>query len=431
MANRGSFAGADAGDGRLSVAFGTGVENRAHLTRVGVRAADNVDIDKDGVITRRQGYTLATTLADAQSLWSHPLISWGLVAAGSTLYRVALDGSVAAVAEGLKGGLVSYAMVGQRVRWSDGVATGQLDLAGLPSTLGVETPTSSFLVQASNVGGMDAARYGVTVSYANGAREEGGAPDTVYVDVPAGGGIQLSALPAPVSADVAELRVYVTPPNGVELFYAASAAPGTSTLLVGAGQRGRQLTTQFMQTYPAATHLLAKAGRLLGASGRALVWSAPMYYGLHDPIRHRMPLPAQITMLAAPDSTEFVVYVGTVDKTYVLQGESIDACSLAVATTAGVIPGSMAMVPAEALKLERILAPVPVWVGTDGVPYAGTVFGAMPLSDRFAYPIYDQAAAAFVQGNGMNRFIVTGQGGRPSALAVSDRAEATVIEAGP
>jgi hypothetical protein len=207
--------------------------------------------------------------------------------------------------------------------------------------------------------------------------------------------------------------------------------PGVAQFLVGAGTRTRVLTTQFCEPFPAATHLLGKAGRILGALGRRVVWTQSMYYGLWVPTGNSLTLPDEITMIAAPDSPQFMVYVATRKKVYVLQGDSIDSYSVTVACAAGVIPGSMVMAPAEVLHLQGVLAPVPLWAGTDGVPYAGTLQGVIPLTDKFVYPVFDQAASAFVQTGGMSRYIVGGRGGRTSGLAMSDAASIEVIQAGP
>ncbi|CAM5594208.1 PKD domain-containing protein [Rhodanobacter lindaniclasticus] len=170
---------------------------------------------------------------------------------------------------------------------------------------------------------------------------------------------------------------------------------------------------------------LAGARPAEGAVGRL----APR--GLTRPSQMSLRLPDTITMLAAPDVDGILLYVGTRKKTYVLRGPSIDTCTLKSASATGVVPGSMTMIPAEALALDGVLVPTPVWVGTDGVPYAGTEAGVVPLSAHFAYPTYDRAAAIHVERGGLSRYIVAGQGGRTSALAMSDYAEGEVIDAGP
>lgn len=434
MADPLNLSGRGSPDGRVHLAFARGVDNRSHATRLDdgyVRHADDVDIDERGVGARRDGYALWTPLAGAHSLWTHPLLTFALVADAAALYRLGDDGALTTLAMGLNGGPLSYAVIGRFAYWSNGVQTGRVDLLGDASGWGVETPLPSFGVTAVATGGLYAGRYGVTLTFANASREEGGAPETVYVDVAEGGGIQISGVPVSGDALASEARIYVTAANSVELFHAATVAPGTAQVLVGAGQRGKLLATQFCEQFPAARHLLGKAGRLFGAVGRRLVWSQALYHGLWRPTQNSMPFPDEITMICAPDSPQFVLYVGTRKRVYVLQGESIDTATLSVACGAGAQPGSMAMLPAEALHLDGVLTPVPLWAGTDGVPYAGLLSGVVPLTDKFVYPVYDQAAAGFVQQGGHSRYLVGGRGGKTSGLAMGDSVSAEVIQAGP
>lgn len=416
------------------LSFARGVDNRNHVTALAdghVRAADNVDIDARGVGRTREGYTRVTALAGAHSLWTDELLTFALVADATTLYRLDTDGTLTSLLTGLNGGALSYAVVAGKVRWSNGVQTGQVALDGEVQPLGVSTPLPSYGAQAVANGGLAAGRYGVTMTFADARREEGGAPETVYVDVPEGGGITVLDVPTDPDGRATEARIYATGANGVDLQYVASAAPGAASVLIGAHAPGRLLTTQFCEPFPAATCLLARDGRLMGALDRDLVWSLPLYYGLTRPSQMSLRLPDTIVMLAAPDVDGFLLYVGTRRKTYVLRGDSIETCTLKAANAAGVVPGSMTMIPAEALALDGVLVPTPVWVGTDGMPYAGTEGGVIPLSTHFAYPVYDRAAAIHVERGGLSRYIVAGQGGRASALAMSDYAEAEVIDAGP
>lgn len=414
--------------------FGQGVNNRndaRYLEPGYVVGADNVDIDSNGVGKSRDGYALWLTLPGTHSLYRHALMSFALFGDATSLYRLEASGAVTTLATGLIGGDLSYAVIAQRARWSNGVQTGQVDLNGQPAPLGVETPLPSFVVSAVSNGGLFAGRYGVTMTFANAKREEGGAPDTVYVDVAEGGGIQISGVPADDAGVATEARIYVTTANSADLMYAMSVAPGASVALVTAGVRTRMLATQFCEPFPAAAHLLNKAGRLLGAVGRRLVYSPALYPGLNRPTMDSMVVPDEITMLAAPDSQGFLVYVGTKTRTYVLQGDSIDSCALTEACAAGVIPGSMVMVPAEILRMDGVLVPIPLWAGTDGVPYAGTPQGVVPLTDKFCYPIYQQAAAGYVERDGMARYIVSGRGGKQAGLGMGDRLSYEVIQAGP
>lgn len=418
----------------IPLSFAGGVDNRAHATRLAdgfVREANNVEIDAQGIGRTREGYALWLDLPGAHSLWTDDLLTFALVADATTLYRVDDDATCTALVTGLNGSRLSYAVIAGRVRWSNGVQTGQVALDGTAMPLGVETPLPSFGVTAAAAGGLFAGTYGVAMTFTNAAREEGGAAETVYVDVPEGGGIQITDVPTDAAGVATEARMYATSANGTDLLYAGSAAPGAASFLIGAASRGRMLTTQFCEPFPPATCLLARNGRLMGALDRDLVWSLPLYYGLYRPSQHSLRLPDTILMLAAPDADGFLLYIGTAKKTYVLRGDSLDNCTLKLANGAGVVQGSMCMVPPTALGMQGVDVPCPVWTGTDGVPYVGTSAGVVPLTNHFAYPVYDHAAAVHVEQGGLSRYIVAGRGGRNAGLAMGDFTSVEVIEAGP
>jgi hypothetical protein len=252
----------------------------------------------------------------------------------------------------------------------------------------------------------------------------------VFVDVPEGGGIIVGNVPLAFASDIQEARIYITNANGREMFYASSTVPGTSQFLVGAAALGKLLTTQFSEPFPAATNLLAKAGRLIGSVGRKLVWSHALYPGLWCSTDNFYTFPDDITMIAAPESPRFLLYVSTSKKVYALQGGEIYSTTMSVVNAQGAIPGSMTMVPHEVLEHDDIRTPCPLWAGRDGVPYAGTEDGVIMLNEQFAYPIYEKAAATFMQNNGQNRYIVSGRGGSPSGLMAIDTVVATVYDCG-
>lgn len=411
-----------------------GVANRIAPTKLGrgfVVGADNVDFSDSGTTSRRQGFTQLAALAGAHSLWTSKDMPFGLVSAGGALYSVRADGTLNSLVTGLGDGAIAYASTPLGVYWSNGAQCGRVATDESAYPWGVEL-VSSFGLLATAVGGLDAGRYGVALSFANTSMEEGGATATQFVDVAAGGGIQVIDIPAPQNVDTSEVRVYVTTANGTELQFAGSLAAGSSNYVIGAGRRGRQLgRTQFCAPFPSVMFPLLKAGRLLGAQGSYLLWTEPMYYGLYNPAKNFIRLHGEpITMVCAPESEEFVVYLGTDTHTYMLRGESIDTARISVASHVGVIPGSMAYLQPDVLGNEYISQPVPAWVDKRGVPMYGSLFGAQPLSDKFVYPLFESAAAFFTQTNGMSRYLVSGRGGATPGLAVSDRVVAKVNNMG-
>lgn len=426
---------------RLS--FVKGVDNRSRETKVGNKAArwaDNVDIDEDGVVATREGYALFASLLNAHSLWTHEPFApmYAFVADSSKLYRLDSDGALTALVTGLTGGDIYYVAIGNRCFWSNGYNSGIIKLSNwvLPLGLqmlpwGVETPVfSQYTVTAVSTGGLDAGKYGVTVTYSNAQGEESGAPEPVWIDVAQGGGIQITPVPSPIETGPTEANFYRTGCNSPDFLLAQTVAPGTASVILGAQLLGKQLVTMKRQPFPAAKFLCAKQGRIFGAVDRMLVWTDAMYYGVYHPSNNYIAFPDPITMIAAPEGDAFTLYVGTTRNVFMLVGTSITECRQVKTSFQGVIPGSMAMIPPEVSKLEGVVKPVPFWIGGDGVPWVGTEGGISQLSDIFAYPVYAKANAGFIASNGYNRYIVSGQGARPSDLAVTDTAVATVYNNG-
>lgn len=419
------------------LAFAKGVANRMPETKVPsgyVRAADNVDYSSAGTVTRRDGYALFAALPGAHSLWSRPELDYALVADATQLYKLQPNGELTAVATGLSGAEVHYAATPVGVYWSNSEVCGRVRPNGTAAPWGVAVPAASFTLTAvEGRGGLDAGTYGVTLTFVDEYGEESGAPSTAWVDVAAGGGIRLGSVPSPVNAGAAvEARVYVTGANSSGLFFAAAIAPGTSSYTLGAGWRGRELKTQFCTPLPPLRYPALKSGRLFGLLGTRLVWSEPLYYGLTRATQDFIVASREPpTMLALPDGPRFVAYIGTGTTTYLLEGESIDDAHLSIAAHQGVQSGSMAVVAPDALDIEGLNTPVPVWVDNVGVPIAGTPSaGLVPLHKNFVYPVYDKAAALFARVEGEDRYLVSGRGGRVSGLVASDRVVAKVYNNG-
>ena len=418
----------DSNEELITLNLGLGVANRTAETKVPdgfARRAQDVDISNDGVISRREGFEMFVELEGANSFWSDTQVPFALVAAADTLYNMDTSGALTALVDTLTGADVHYCMTPLGVYWSDGQVSGGVDVLGSVSPWGVETPSN---VLASITGGsLSPGTYGVTATFVNG--QEGGAPALRFVTLNATGGIAVTVGLA-MDAAIDEARVYITTPNGQEPQYAGSCAPGGS-LTISAAPRGRPLRTQYLSPLPALRYPALSKGRMFGAVDRWLVWSEPMYYGLWNPTKNFISLRGQvITMLALSDEAGFCAYIGTDRYTYRFAGDSLETASLTILSHVGVMPGSMARVAPDAVKLDGVSVWVPVWIDARGVPFAGVGGGMQQLHDKFAYPQLGQVAAVFDQRGGDSRYLVSGRGSAPSVLAFKDTLTATVIDAG-
>lgn len=391
------------------------------------RVAKDVDISTDGVVSKRDGFTQFIALSGARSIWNDPQLSFALVAAGATLYRMDSTGALTALATNLTGADVHYCMTPLGAYWSDGQEHGCVDVLGGVHSWGVETP--SLVTASATTGSLAAGTYDVSATFVDAQGQEGGAPPSQSVTLAAAGGISV-AVGAAVDPSVTEARVYITTPNGQELQYAGSCAPGGS-LVVGTTPRGRPLRTQFCYPLPPMRYPQLSKGRLFGAVDRFLIWSEPLYYGIYNPTKNFTSLRGQtITMLAIADDPGFCAYIGTDRYTYKFAGDSLETAALSILAHCGVVPGSMARVAPDAVKIEGVQTWVPAWVDARGVPWAGVAGGVVQLHDKFAYPQFDHVAAIFDQRDGDSRYIVSGRTGAPSVLAFQDTFTAQVVDAG-
>lgn len=419
------------------LSFGRGIANRVDETAVpmpdtregtpgAARVAVNTDLPSEDRPRRRQGWSTVLLEAGTHSLWSCDALDFGLYAAGGSLKTWIPGQTGVAIATLTSTAAVHYVYASQRVWWSNGRDSGCVRLDGTAEAWGVPTP-EGWTAAPSAVGGLTGGRYQITLAYRSARGEEGGAAVPVFVQVPEGGGITLGGLQAP--SGVQQIRVYVSAGRSEELRHAQDLAVGGSGALIGAHQPRRSLDTQLMlRPMPPCTHLVATRGRIFGAQGRFTFWTEALRPGLYNPRGNVWPWPRPVTMMAAPVTEGFALFVATASKTYLLRGtEPQDAAFDVVGR--GAQPGTLAMVPGDALGFESA-APVPVWIDGDGQFVAGTPGGVTVLNKLAVAPTLRDAAAAFIDTPGLRRYMAGGRKGRDARLSMGDRVTATVVHHG-
>lgn len=302
--------------------FSAGVNNRLEPTQLAVARENgggaflysgvNVNINARGRLKRRDGYTLRLAAHQAHSLWGDGLDGYAVV-----------DGELTYLQSGA-GGLVGLPLVADLpplpvsfarapdgwVYWSNGVSIGRLKG---PVARSLITPRPALVPQvAAAAGGLPPGRYQVAFT-ADGP--DGESPSTVpqVVDLPAGGGIDITGAPAGV-------RTYVTGPNGAVFNEVPTAA------ILSLTNTGAPCRTLLMGELPAGNLLAVHGGCLLSASGPHLFVSEPYYYGLHHPTRGYLSFPAPITVVQPCEDGVFLC----ADRTYWLADPILDTTASTV-----------------------------------------------------------------------------------------------------
>lgn len=393
-----------------------------------LREADNVDLDASGTPRRRRGAAMFHQGALCHSLWADPNCPFGLFVDNGELHSLDLAGDAEPLGFAVGPSPLSYALIGERVYFSNRAVSGMIDAALQVRAWACEQPAGQPGVAAVPGYGLPAGQYQVAVTFVDALGRESGTTRAVALELPADHGIALTEIPQPQSA--AAVLVYVTDSNDQVLRLHSTLAPGTTTLTISAAATGRVLSTQFLVPMPAGQAVRLFNGRQVVADGRYLRWSPPMRYGLTDPAQHVIPFNARIDLIepAGGGGQSTGLYVAAGSRTYWLAGADPAAWEPRIRRSSGAVPGSACRAPGPALGFEDA-EDVAVWLGRDGQFCVAGHGGAIqtPLQGRAAVDDAERAALLFRADDGIQQVVGALQGSRPQGLQVRDRAIAHVI----
>lgn len=278
------------------------------MSPTAVRRAINVTFDREGNARRRPGKQLLLADSTVHSLWTSEALGMSFCGHGDQLARVEMTGDNVTLTSMLQlnsAEPLSFDDLKDGIVFSNRSTLGTLDRGLAAKLLGIDPPHDLTAVPAG-IGGLYGGRYGVSLVYSR-DQEESGASYAVFIDVPDGGGIQLSKILNP-PAGVDRIRLYRTEANGSQLFYAMDIPIGMTDFLVGNSTLGRACATENLSRMPSGSIVRAWRGRLLVARGRTLWVSEPMQYGAVNLMRGFFTESALITMVEAVNEG---IYVGT------------------------------------------------------------------------------------------------------------------------
>jgi hypothetical protein len=379
-----------------------------------LRDALNIDIDNTGRLRRRRGYAPIFSGDATHSLFAAK--NHFLFVDDDTLYY-GLPPNHSALLSGLPTLTpMGYAEVNGEVRMSNGIITKRLTAAGVLTPWGVDTPPGAPAIAAIGFGGLDAGRYQVAVVFVAPDGEESGASIVVDVTVAIGGGIQLTSIPQPTDGYTSAIRVYVTKVNGERFYHLVDLSVGTTTLNIGASSAlGRELTTLFLQPFPACPLLEYYNGRMYGAIGPYVFYSEPLRYGLFRPAMNFILYSADVTVLKAVEDGMYVC----ADQTYWHGGAGAKQFSQRTLLPYGAVPGT-------GVKHEngRQVA----WFSEKGYVVGGNG-GELRLAQdtNVAVSKYEHGAVLYREDRGVRQLASALRGATQSQFVASDYAEAELV----
>ena len=310
-----------------------------------LRLAYNVDIRGSGKLRRRQGFTLKLAGADCHSLWPAPGGTGVYFVDGNTLYFAQQTAASAWTKTAVRtnvtpGALLTYADMAGQLAYSDGTYVGLLS-GSTDTPLNLPNVASVGVMSAGTGGGLLTGLYQASWCYVGPTGQLGPATLSQQVSVPASGTITLTGLPAAFPSGVAALNIYLTPPDGDQLFLAIQLpAPTTTYTFTAPPQQGHLCQTTLLQPLPGGSILRYLNGRTMSASGTLITYSEP-YSTLYSPMRGYIPLPDPVTLM---EPCHRGWYLGTRSQIWWLPADFTTA-ELESKQTFGAIPGTGAQLP--------------------------------------------------------------------------------------
>lgn len=364
-------------------------------------AAVNVDVNDNGRIIRRVGQTSFNAGA-ADSLYAHGSVA--VFRRSNALYRLLPSGGSALLVSGVNQP-VAYCGVGGRIYWSDGLVSGVI-VSGEPESWGIRPPLTQAAHAALASGNLPLGRYMYAVTFLRDGEESGTGAAAETAEI--AGGLSFSALPVPT--DATHKALYLTRPNGRELYRAMvlPAATTTATYLGDTTALGQRLETQWKQNPPPSACIAEHNGSLLLGVGNHVLFTDAYRHDLVDPVRKSYRFDACVRLIAPVQGG---VYVGTDNAVEFLAGDDIASVTRDVKATYGAVPGTLNYVDGSFLGTVQLSGRTALFATQEGVCAGGQGGAFVNLSfDRYTYPVAGSGAGIVYMQDGRDRLIAAMRG---------------------
>ena len=365
-----------------------------------LRKAENLDVTDSLRLRRRPGYTKVQA-GRYHSLWSCDVGAF--IVSGDTLYEVDDEGATTAIRSGLtQNAPMAYEVVNNMVFYSNGKEIGKI-VEGVHFDWGVEQPDAAFTL--TSVGGaLRPGFYQVRLTYKNVYREESAASDPLTIDTSIQGGIKVSNIPQPASAEVETVCVYITHSDD-SVFYLAREIPvGVNSTTVSGGTFGNELKTEFLSPPPPCSMIRYYNGQLYMVDGPVIWYTDPLAYGLVRKSKNFFMYPSDVTIMEVVDDGFFVV----ADRTYFLKGKAASDMTQDRALKATGVRGTGMVFDMQDFGDGESAGDVAVWMSNRGV-VAGLPDGSVQLltERKVTFPVADQGAMALIKRDGLAQLVST------------------------
>lgn len=288
--------------------FPKGINNVApdtDLPEGSLVSAVNVDIDKEGNVISRKGYTKVYSGNNIHSLYKSYFVE------GTELKEFNGISSSTLVFELRPNRFLAWEEVNGAYIYSDGLTVNMLN----HGQLGVSTPSNNPTL-SETTGLLDKGIYQVAICHIDrNTGEVSGANIASTITVSDSGGILLTDIP--ISPEGYDIIIFVSTQNGEGVYQNGTVLNGVTTYTVINSRKSTNiLSTQFMSPMLGGHIIRHYNARLYIANDNVLYFSEPFRYGLMKTAKNFFQFNSKITVLQVVEDGIYVI----ADKTYFLQG---------------------------------------------------------------------------------------------------------------
>lgn len=399
------------------------VSPETDLPEGALREALNVDIDKEGNVSLRDGYELVYSGSDIHSLYKNYFIESGV------LKYLESDNSATIISSSFSNNNVAYCDLNGKIVCTDGSNNWLLNNK-LLARLGVKSPLSTPTL-STITGSLPAGQYQIAIQFFDSNTGEfSGSSEITSISVDGSQSIQLNDIPQPDDIGCF-IMIYASVNNGSELYHIATVPHGTTNHTIHSiSSNNPELWTQNLSPLPAGHAIAYCKGRLYIANDNVVWYSEPQHYGLHKTSKNFWQFPDRVTVLIAVEIGLFIVS----DQTYFIPGSKPEEAYLNILDDAVAVEGTAINESAENFGIQTT-GDIAYWFSNKG-PVIGLQDGTIQfLTDkRVASPASLTAGATLYKEHEGVRQMITSMtqayDGGLASIGASDSASITVIRNG-
>ncbi len=296
-----------------------------------LKKADNVDIDKQGNILKRKGYTKVDD-GEYTSLWSNYTASKCYAVKDNTLIRINSDLTNSIIESNVDDD-VSFEEIGDSIYWVSKNKTGKI-FNDINYPFGLPLCSSPSLSATS--GTLRAGTYQVSCTFVDISGAESGSSVPQYITLSSNSNIIFTA-PNSALSNITSVNVYCSTTDGQRLYFNQNVSLGGSVVISSVNTSATPLRRFNIYPAPSGDEIKYYRGRLYIVEDNILWYSEPLQYEQYQLDRNYIEFTENIINILPVENG---IWVGTEKGIYYLSGNTPEEFTMTLKECVKIVKGT-------------------------------------------------------------------------------------------